>query len=244
MKPSSAVPAGLAVDHQLDGAGGPAGAEQVDLHRGVALGHRHGRLDDRVIAERVVVEHQTLVLDEHRQPGVGGAGGPDHPLVAGGPGDGGHQIPGAATGAGRGLGRDRRHRRPVAVATVGGVGGAVVEPGGEQLQHAIVEGEHPVALGLGEPQARSARPASRGGPGPGRRTRKDRPTGRTAPTGRRRRHHPGCAWPPPSTRCRPARPPGPGSRTCSKYWSRLVAGAVGPRPGSRRTSGRSPGAAP
>ena len=50
----------------------------------VAGGHRDVGLDDRVVAERVVVDHQAVVLHEHRDARVLGAGGEEHALVAGG----------------------------------------------------------------------------------------------------------------------------------------------------------------
>ena len=57
----------------------------------------HVGLDDGVVAEGVVVEHQAVVLDEDAEAGVAVAEGVQHAALAGGPLDDGVERPGAAT---------------------------------------------------------------------------------------------------------------------------------------------------
>ena len=146
---------------------------------------------------------------------------PSSPAASGDPGG---EVEAAAADRRRRLRRDRRHRRPVHVAAVGGCGERSRKRAPNSSMPRSSSGSTPWRSASLPPQRRSARPACRAAPRRGRGTPTRRRRGGRAPTARCRSRRPGCACTPPSTRrsATSARLP-----AISKYCSVLVAGASG-----------------
>ena len=145
-------PARRPVDQQGCGAGGVVHSPHPQFDD--ARPGRDGRVghDDGVVVERVVVEHQSVVLHEEAEARVLGPGREQDPVLAGLANDRRGHVEVAPSDRCAGLGRHRPRRRAVDVASALGMRGQRPEPHPEQLDQSVVEGEDPVRPGLGPPQ--------------------------------------------------------------------------------------------
>ncbi len=142
---------GLPVDRQFDPAR-RALAFQVHGERAVTGRHLDVGLDDGVVVERVVVDDQTPVLHEHRTASILVAGSDQDPVVVSGPGDPCGDVDNRVGERRCRSRRNRRHRRPIGVATIRPVDLMIADPGDEQFEATLVERQHTVALRLLPPK--------------------------------------------------------------------------------------------
>ena len=161
-----------------------ASAESRPEHRGT-VGHLFGRLQHVMVHEEVVVEDQSIVLDEQRDAGVLGAHGEDDAAAVALAFDARLEVPTASADTRGRRRRYRTERRQVGVVATGRMRRVVVRARREERETAVVQRQDAVLLGLAPPQIDQLLSFSgsswRGRGTPTGRRRRDR-----APSGRRR----------------------------------------------------------
>ena len=118
------------------------------MQGGGTVGDRRVGTDDRVAVERVVVEHEVIVLHEEGDAGILCTGREEHAALTRFAAHGGDRVEATAAERGPGLRRQGCDRRTVDIAPAGRVRRSVAVAGAEELEHAVVKGEHAVEFGL------------------------------------------------------------------------------------------------